>query len=61
MTDAYSIIVLTKAKHALDLSGHCFKFLCKNPWTECALLVIIEICLFQLTLLVMVTPRYRTW
>ena len=42
ITDAYSTIVLTKAKYALNLTafGHCFKFLCKKPRTECALLVI---------------------
>jgi len=52
MTDACSTTGLN-----MPSFEHCFKFL-KNPWTQCALLVIIEICLFQLKLLVMVTPRY---
>jgi len=37
---------------------NCFKFLCKNPRTECALLAMLEICLFQLRFHVMVIPRY---
>ena len=38
LSDAYSAIGLTKDKLDLTAFEHCFKFLCKNPLTECALL-----------------------